>query len=155
MKSDNNQHRLKSKSQQHLVFPGGLPSKYYPGPTLLNFGDLTRTGAFNVVWPLAKTKRAASRFWITALWLNTSKMATEPGVYWIVLVNLQRKTQRSPWSQGAGNVENIQTVEIKSVLNLTKAFQSKSELHSEIGERCALTLGTREREPWTGSSEKS
>ena len=27
----------------------GLPSKYYPGPTLLNFGDLTRTGAFNVV----------------------------------------------------------------------------------------------------------
>src|SRR5437868_32324 len=27
------------KSQQHLVFPGGLPSKYYPGPMLLNFGD--------------------------------------------------------------------------------------------------------------------
>src|SRR5215470_12254580 len=35
--------------------PGGLPSKYYPGPTLLNFGDLTRTGAFNVVWPLTST----------------------------------------------------------------------------------------------------
>ena len=29
------------KSQQHLVFPGGLPSKYYPGPMLLNFGDQT------------------------------------------------------------------------------------------------------------------
>ena len=44
----------KNESQQHLVFPGGLPSKYYPGPTLLNFGDLTRTGAFNVVWPLTE-----------------------------------------------------------------------------------------------------
>jgi hypothetical protein len=42
-----------AKSQQHLVFPGGLPSKYYPGPNLVNFGDLTRTGAFKVVWPLA------------------------------------------------------------------------------------------------------
>jgi hypothetical protein len=48
-----------SKSQQHLVFPGGLPSKYYPGPTLLNFGDLTRTGAFNVVWPLASVSSAS------------------------------------------------------------------------------------------------
>ena len=36
---------------QHPVFPGGHPSKYYPGPTLLNFGDQTRTGVFNVVWP--------------------------------------------------------------------------------------------------------
>jgi hypothetical protein len=45
----------KSKSQQHLVFPGGLPSKYYPDPSLLNFGDLTRSGAFKLVWPLAMT----------------------------------------------------------------------------------------------------
>ena len=39
--------------QQHLVFPGGHPSKYYPDPTLLNFADRTRSGAFNVVWSLA------------------------------------------------------------------------------------------------------
>jgi hypothetical protein len=39
------------KSKYHLVFPGGLPSNYYPGPTLPNFGDLTRTGALNVVCP--------------------------------------------------------------------------------------------------------
>ena len=39
------------KSLQHPVFPGGHPSKYYLGPTLLNFGDQTRTGVFNVVWP--------------------------------------------------------------------------------------------------------
>ena len=44
--------QITAKSQQHLVFPGGLPSKYYPGPRLLNFGDLTRTGAFSQVWPL-------------------------------------------------------------------------------------------------------
>src|SRR5215470_12903912 len=47
--------RWQNKSQQHLVFPGGLPSKYYPGPTLLNFVDLTRTSAFNVVWPMTST----------------------------------------------------------------------------------------------------
>ena len=40
-----------SKSLQHLLFPGGHPSKYWAGPTLLNFGDRTRTGAFSVVWP--------------------------------------------------------------------------------------------------------
>ena len=39
-----------SKSLRHQVFPGGPPSKYYPGPTLLNFRDQTRTGVFNVVW---------------------------------------------------------------------------------------------------------
>ncbi len=32
-----------------LLFPGGHPSKYWAGPTLLNFGDQTRTGVFNVV----------------------------------------------------------------------------------------------------------
>ena len=39
------------ESQQHLLFPGGHPSKYWAGPTLLNFGDQTRTGVLNVVWP--------------------------------------------------------------------------------------------------------
>ena len=38
-------------SLQHLLFPGGHPSRYWAGPTLLNFGDRTRTGAFSVVWP--------------------------------------------------------------------------------------------------------
>ena len=40
-----------AKSLQHLVFPGGLPSKYWPGPTLLGFRDQTRSGVFRVVWP--------------------------------------------------------------------------------------------------------
>ena len=40
----------KKKSLQHLLFPGRYPSKYWARPTLLNFGDWTRTGAFSVVW---------------------------------------------------------------------------------------------------------
>ena len=40
----------KEKCLQHPVFPGGHPSKYWPGSTLLNFGDRTRTGVFNVIW---------------------------------------------------------------------------------------------------------
>ena len=40
--------------QQHPVFPGGHPSKYWLGSTLLNFSDRTRTGVFNVIWPLVK-----------------------------------------------------------------------------------------------------
>ena len=40
----------KVKSLRHQVFPGGPPSKYYPGPTMLNFRDRTRTGVFIVVW---------------------------------------------------------------------------------------------------------
>ena len=42
--------RIWSKKVRHREFPGGPPSKYYPGPTMLNFSDLTRTGAFIVVW---------------------------------------------------------------------------------------------------------
>lgn len=34
----------------HREFPGGPPSKYYLGPTMLNFSDLTRTGGSIVVW---------------------------------------------------------------------------------------------------------
>ena len=44
----------KLKSQQHPVFPSGLPSKYCLGPMLLNFSDRTRTGVFNMVWPLTR-----------------------------------------------------------------------------------------------------
>ena len=44
---------LKVRSQQHPVFPGGHPSKYWLDSTLLNFSDRTRTGVFNVIWPLA------------------------------------------------------------------------------------------------------
>ena len=42
--------KSEGKSLQHLLFPGGPPSRYWAGPTLLNFGDQTRTGAFSVVW---------------------------------------------------------------------------------------------------------
>ena len=41
----------RTKSLRHQVFPGGPPSKYYPGPTMLNCCDRTRTGVFIVVWP--------------------------------------------------------------------------------------------------------
>ena len=40
----------KVKSLRHQVFPGGPPSKYSPGPTMLNFCDQTRTGVLIVVW---------------------------------------------------------------------------------------------------------
>ena len=33
----------------HREFPGGPPSKYYPGATMLNFRDRTRTGVFIVL----------------------------------------------------------------------------------------------------------
>ncbi|KAG8233046.1 hypothetical protein J437_LFUL004267 [Ladona fulva] len=46
------------KYQQHPVFPGGHPSKYYPGPTMLNFGDRTRTGVFIVAVTHPSTIRA-------------------------------------------------------------------------------------------------
>ena len=35
------------------MFSGGHPSKYKPGPALLNFGERKRTGVLNVVWSLA------------------------------------------------------------------------------------------------------
>ena len=46
----------KVECQQHPVFPGGHPSKYWLGSTLLNFSDRTRTGVFNVIWPLARER---------------------------------------------------------------------------------------------------
>ena len=41
-------------SKQHPVFPGGHPSKYWLGSMLLNCSDRTRTGVFNMIWPLAR-----------------------------------------------------------------------------------------------------
>ena len=38
------------KRVRHLEFPGGLPSKYYPGPTVLDLADLTGCRIFTVVW---------------------------------------------------------------------------------------------------------
>jgi hypothetical protein len=34
------------------VYAKGTRDSQAPGPMLLNFGDRTRTGAFNMVWPL-------------------------------------------------------------------------------------------------------
>ena len=39
------------RSLQQRVFPSGLPPQYWPVSTLLNFGDQTRPGVFNVIWP--------------------------------------------------------------------------------------------------------
>ena len=49
---------LKQNCLQHLVFPGGHPSKYSQGSMLLNFSDQTRTGAFNMIWPKTVTNLA-------------------------------------------------------------------------------------------------
>lgn len=48
--------RAKKECQRHAVFPGGHPSKYYPHPTSLNYGERTRTGVSNVLWPLAEVR---------------------------------------------------------------------------------------------------
>ena len=47
--------KMKKKKicQQHPVFPGGHPSKYYRGANLVDFGDQTRTGIFKLLWPMA------------------------------------------------------------------------------------------------------
>ena len=65
---------MRQKSQQHQEFPSGLPSKYYPGPMLLNFSDRTRTGVFNMVWPLARMSRKFSlykRLKLPCTWART------------------------------------------------------------------------------------
>ena len=67
--------------QQHPVFPGGHPSKYWLGSMLLNFSDRTRTGVFSVIWPLAtliaklegltlKIKFKTVRWGLTEGWLK-------------------------------------------------------------------------------------
>ena len=44
-------YKIETKCLQHHVFPGGHPSKYLHGSTVLNFSDQTRTGVFNMIWP--------------------------------------------------------------------------------------------------------
>lgn len=46
------------RCQRHAVFPSGHPSKYYPHPTLLNFGVRKGTGGSSVVWSLARARAA-------------------------------------------------------------------------------------------------
>ena len=67
--------KAKRNCQQHPVFPGGHPSKYWLGSTLLNFSDRTRTGVFSVIWPLAKEGVKIRLFELTnclANWNSTS-----------------------------------------------------------------------------------
>ena len=54
--------RKKANSQQHPMFQGGHPSKYWVDSTLLNFSDRTRTDVFNVIWPLASERAKSSLF---------------------------------------------------------------------------------------------
>ena len=57
------------------MFPGGPPSKYYPGPTMLNFRDLTRSGVFIVVWTCHDRVSFLRVFYLCSLTsLKTSKV---------------------------------------------------------------------------------
>ena len=81
--------RTKKRSQQHPVFPGGHPSKYWLDSTLLNFSDRTRTGVFNVIWPLASTRRKCSLYqWILTQnqpWKSCSSCVTSSRRNWMKL----------------------------------------------------------------------
>ena len=46
--------RFLPKRRRKKIGPGGHPSKYWLGSTLLNFSDRTRTGVLSVIWPLAR-----------------------------------------------------------------------------------------------------
>ena len=50
----------KCKSVQHPVFPGRLPSKCEPGPTLRSFPEKTGSGEFSLLWP-KRPQAAAGR----------------------------------------------------------------------------------------------
>ena len=64
--------RFLPKRRRKKIGPGGHPSKYWLGSTLLNFSDQTRTGVFNVIWPLVKGK---GKMCIDRLLWNFFKMA--------------------------------------------------------------------------------
>ena len=61
----------KKKSQQHPVFPGGHPSKYWLGSMLVNFSDRTRTGVFNMIWPLARIQENFNNIHACTIHLNS------------------------------------------------------------------------------------
>ena len=51
----------------HREFPGGPPSKYYPGPTMLNFRDRTGSGVFIVVWTCHDLESFLGVFYLSSL----------------------------------------------------------------------------------------
>ena len=73
--------------QQHPVFPGGHPSKYWLGSTLLNFSDRTRTGVFSVIWPLATLlgkKVPATKPLQKSKWQMETKLARRDASFFLV-----------------------------------------------------------------------
>lgn len=44
---------FRGECQQHVMFTGSHPSKYWPCSKLLNIGDWTKTGVVNLAWPLS------------------------------------------------------------------------------------------------------
>ena len=85
---------IKLKSQQHPVFPGGLPSKYYPGPTLLNFSDRTRTGAFNMVWPLAGFNQYYFLMLISRFLKTSFEIITRYHFLTLFVTNLKKRNEK-------------------------------------------------------------
>lgn len=43
--------RIVRGCSQHLRLPRGPPTKYWPGSTVLNFGEQTIISVFSVIWP--------------------------------------------------------------------------------------------------------
>ena len=76
VQNQNKEWEKKFEYQQHPVFPGGHPSKYWRGSMLLNFGDRTRTGAFSMIWPLTRKVSLYSKLliignsWLAAILLS-------------------------------------------------------------------------------------
>ena len=68
--------RGKKSYQQHPVFPGGHPSKYWLGSMLLNFSDRTRTGVLNMIWPLVTDTRKMCLDQPLWFWLESWKKVT-------------------------------------------------------------------------------
>ena len=64
----------KVKSVEHRVFPSGLPSKYWLGSRLLNFGDRTRPGAFNLIWSYTLRHRKETDLLIADQLLSSALM---------------------------------------------------------------------------------
>ena len=74
------------------MFPSGLPSKYYPGPMLLNFSDRTRTGAFNMVWPL--TRNVGKNILLKLIYLLKLLAAREKSLEPVAIFAKSKSTRR-------------------------------------------------------------
>ena len=72
------------KRDGHQGFPRGHPPQYWPGPTMLDFGDRTGTGILTVVWPIPSNQPTCPQIRANVMHFRSTSISQSGINRWLV-----------------------------------------------------------------------